>query len=52
MPGERPPPGRGRDPWYVRYTLVALSVLIVGGLIGLPAVKDRYATACAALGVH
>ena len=31
-------PGRGTDPWYVRYLLVGLTLLIVGGLVGLPLV--------------
>lgn len=35
--GDALPPNRGRtDPWYVRYTLIALTVLIVGGLVLVP----------------
>jgi sulfate transport system permease protein len=32
-PTRRPP---RQDPWYVRYTLVGLTVLIVGGLVAVP----------------
>ncbi len=36
MSGNGPQIGRGRDPWFVRYSLVGLTVLIVGALIALP----------------